>query len=60
VVQNLLPSRLLYKNVKTKIPIYETIILPLVLYGRDTWSLTSINKVFENGELRGTFGHKRS
>jgi hypothetical protein len=37
-VQNLLSSRLLSKNVK--IIIYETIILPVDLYGCGTWSLT--------------------
>jgi hypothetical protein len=37
-VQNLLSSRLLSKN--TKIRIYKTIILPVVLYGCGTWSLT--------------------
>ena len=37
-VQNLLSSRLLSKNVKIKI--YRTIILPVVLYGCETWSLT--------------------
>jgi hypothetical protein len=36
--QNLLSSRLLSKNLKIRI--YETIILPLVLYGCETWSLT--------------------
>jgi hypothetical protein len=35
-VQNLLSSRLLSKNVKVKI--YKTIILPVVLYGCETWS----------------------
>jgi hypothetical protein len=35
-VQNLLSSRLLSKNVKVKIRIYKTIILPLVLYGCET------------------------
>ena len=35
--QNLLSSRLLSKNVKIKI--YRTIILPVVLYGCETWSL---------------------
>jgi hypothetical protein len=34
----LLSSRLLSKNVKIRI--YKTIILPAVLYGRETWSLT--------------------
>jgi hypothetical protein len=37
-VQNLLSSRLMSKNLKTRI--YQTIILPVVLYGCETWSLT--------------------
>jgi hypothetical protein len=37
-VQNLLPSRLLSKNLKIRI--YKTIILPVVLYGCETWSMT--------------------
>ena len=37
-VQNPLSSRLLSKNLKLKI--YRTIILPVVLYGCETWSLT--------------------
>ena len=37
-VQNLLSSRLLSKNLKIKI--YRTIILPVVLYGCETWSRT--------------------
>ena len=37
-VQNLLSSSLLSKTLKIKI--YRTIILPVVLYGRETWSLT--------------------
>jgi hypothetical protein len=37
-VQNLLFSRLLSKNLKIKI--YRTIILSVVLYGCETWSLT--------------------
>jgi hypothetical protein len=37
-VQNLLSSRLLSKNIKIRI--YKTIILPMVLYGCETWSLT--------------------
>ena len=36
-MQNLLSSRLLSKNVKIKI--CKTIILPVVLYGCETWSL---------------------
>jgi hypothetical protein len=37
-VQNIFSSSLLSKNVKIKI--YRTIILPIVLYGCETWSLT--------------------
>jgi len=37
-VQNLLSSRLLSKNLK--IETYRTIILSVVLYGCETWSLT--------------------
>ena len=37
-MQNLLSSRLLSKNLKMKI--YRTLILPVVLYGCETWSLT--------------------
>jgi len=38
-VQNLLSSSLLSRNLKMKI--YRTIILPLVFYGCETWSVTS-------------------
>jgi len=55
-VQNLLSSRLLPKNLKIKI--YRTIILPAVLYGCETWSLTLREerklRVFENMVLRRT------
>jgi len=54
-VQNLLSSSLLYKNIKIKI--YRTILLPVVLYGCGTWSLTL--RVFENTVLRRMFGPKR-
>jgi hypothetical protein len=37
-VQNLLSSRLISKNLKTKT--YKNVILPVVLYGCETWSLT--------------------
>jgi hypothetical protein len=37
-VQNLFSSHLISKNLKIKI--YKTIILPVVLYGCETWSLT--------------------
>ena len=54
-------SRLLSKNLKIKI--YRTIILPVVLYGCETWSLTlreeSRLRVFENRVLRRLFGPKR-
>jgi len=60
-VQNLLSSRVLSKNLKIKI--YRTIILPVVLYGCETWSLTlreeSKLRVFENMVLRGIFGPRR-
>jgi len=36
--QNLLSSSLLSKNIRNKM--YMTIVLPLVLYGCETWSLT--------------------
>jgi hypothetical protein len=43
--------------------VYRTIILPLVLYGCETWSLTLREKrrlgVFENWVLRRIFGPKR-
>jgi hypothetical protein len=56
-----LSSRLLSGNVKAKI--YKTIILPVVLYGCETWSVTlrveHRLRVFENRELRGIFGPKR-
>jgi hypothetical protein len=55
--------RLLSRNVKVKM--YKTIILPIVLYGCETWSVTlreehtSILKVSENRALRRIFGPKR-
>jgi hypothetical protein len=60
-VQNLLSSSLLSKNLKIRI--YKTIILPVVLYGCETWSLTLREeqrlRVFENKMLRRIFGPKR-
>jgi hypothetical protein len=60
-VQNLLSSCLLSRNVKIKI--YKTTILPVVLYGCETWSLTLREehrlRVFENRLLRRIFGPKR-
>ena len=60
-VQNLLSSGLLSKNLEIKI--YRTIILPVVLYGWETWSLTLREerklRVFENMVLRRIFGPSR-
>jgi hypothetical protein len=51
----------LSRNLKVKI--YKTIILPVVLYGCETWSLTLREEhrlgVFENRVLRRIFGPKR-
>ena len=59
-MQNLLSSRLLSKNINFKI--YRTIILPVVLYGCETWSLIVREeirlRVFENRVLRRIFGPK--
>ena len=60
-VQNLLSSSLLSKDLKIKI--YRTIILPVVLCGYETWSLTLRKehrlRVFENRVLRRIFEPKR-
>jgi hypothetical protein len=60
-VQNLLSSSLLSKNFKIRI--YKTVILPVVLYGCETWSLTLREehrlRVFENRVLRKIFGPMR-
>jgi hypothetical protein len=46
-----------------KVKTYKTIILPIVLYGCETWSLTLREehrlRVFENRVLRRIFGPKR-
>ena len=59
--QNILSSSLLYKNIMIKI--YRTIILCVVLYGCETWSLTMREerrvRVFENRVLRKMFGPER-
>jgi len=59
-VHNVLSYSLLSKNIKIKI--YRTIILPVVLYGCETWCLTLREertlRVFENRVLRRTFGPK--
>jgi hypothetical protein len=60
-VQNLLSFRLISKNLKIKI--YKTVILPVVLYGCETWSLTLEEEhrlsVFAKRVLRKIFGSKR-
>jgi hypothetical protein len=63
-VQNPLSSRLLSKSVKIRI--YKTIILPVVLYGCETWSLTLREeheehrlRVLDNRVLRRIFVPKR-
>jgi hypothetical protein len=60
-VQNLLLSRLLPRYIK--IGIYETIILPVVMYGCETWPVTLMEehrlRVFENRVLRRICGSKR-
>ena len=58
-LQNLFSSSMLSKYLK----IYRTIILPVVLYGCETWSLILREehrlRVFENRVLRRIFGAKR-
>ena len=60
-MHNLLSYKLLSEN--TKIKKYRTVILPLVLYGCETWSLTLREdcrlRVFENRVLRRIFEPKR-
>jgi hypothetical protein len=60
-VQNLLSSSLRCKNLKIKI--YRTAILPVVLYGCETWSLILRKepslRMFKNRVVRRTFGPKR-
>jgi hypothetical protein len=58
-VQNIISS-LLSKNIKIRT--YEITILPVILYGCETWSLTLREqrrlRVFENRLLRRIFGSK--
>ena len=60
-MQNLLSSGLLSKKFKVKI--YRTIILPVVLYGSETWLLILREerrlRMFENRVLRRVYGPKR-
>jgi hypothetical protein len=59
-VQNLLSSRLLSKNVKVRVN--KTIILPVFLYGSETWSLTLSEeyklRAFENRLLKRILGQR--
>jgi hypothetical protein len=60
-VQNLLSSRVLSENLKIRI--FKTVILPVVMYECETWSLTLRKKhrvrVFEKRVPRRVFGPKR-
>ncbi|KAJ4446764.1 hypothetical protein ANN_13461 [Periplaneta americana] len=60
-VEKLSSSSLLSKNLKVRI--YKTVILPVLLYGCETWTLTLREehrlRVFENKVLRKIFGAKR-
>jgi hypothetical protein len=60
-VQSVLSSRLLPRKVKVRT--YKTLILPVVFYVCETWSLTLMEehriRVFENRVLRRIFGPKR-
>jgi hypothetical protein len=55
--------RLTVSSKNLKIKIYKAVILPVVLYGCETWSLTLREehrlRVFQNRELREIFGSKR-
>jgi hypothetical protein len=57
------PYQAAHYNVFGLIRIYKTIILPVVLYGCETWSLTLRKEyslgVFESRVLRRIFGPKR-
>jgi hypothetical protein len=61
LAQNLLSSLLLFKNIKIRI--HKTIILPVVLYGCETWSLILREehrlRVLENKVLGRIFEPKR-
>jgi hypothetical protein len=60
-IQSCFLSSLLSRNIKVKI--YKIIILPVVFYGCETWSVTLRGehrlRVFENRVLRRIFGPKR-
>ena len=60
-LEKILSSRPLSKKLKVKT--YKTVILPVVLYGCETWSLTLREehriRVFENKVLKKIFGAKK-
>jgi hypothetical protein len=60
-VQDISSSSLLSKNIKIRI--YRTVIVPVVLYGCETWPLTLTEehrlRVFGNRALSRIFGSKR-
>jgi hypothetical protein len=60
--QNILSSGLLSKNIRIRF--YKAIILPVVLYGCETWSMIlreeSRLRVYENSMLRRIFGSKKA
>jgi hypothetical protein len=60
-VKNILSSRLLLQNTKTRV--HRTVVLAVVLYGCENWSLTLREeqrlRVFNNRVLRRIFGAKR-
>ncbi|KAJ4444236.1 hypothetical protein ANN_06027 [Periplaneta americana] len=60
-IEKLLSSSLLSKNLKVRI--YKTVILPVVLYGCETWTDTLREehrlRLFENKVLKKIFGDKR-
>ncbi|PSN54474.1 hypothetical protein C0J52_05530 [Blattella germanica] len=60
-LQRLLSSQLLSKKIKLKI--FKTVVLPVILYGCETWTLTLREekrlRLFENKVLRKIFGPKR-
>jgi hypothetical protein len=61
-IQNLPSSQLLYKNIKIKI--FKTIILPAILYGCETGSLTLREehrlRVYEMTRLKRIFKPERA
>jgi hypothetical protein len=56
-VQNILSSSLLFKNITTKT--YRTIILAVVSYGCEAWSLTLSEEHRPNRALRRIFGPQK-